>query len=313
MIAMPMSSILATTDSSAEWPIWSTLVRVVVTEPRALPQARALVEAGLDAVQRAGSRFHPSELRDRVNVANGQPITVSPLLAALVNAAIEAAAMSDGDVTPMLGSALARAGYDDDFREIVVRAADAAPHTVLEPHAAPDWTDIRLRGRTLTVPSGVRLDLGATAKAHAADWCARMVAERLGIGVLVSLGGDIATAGVGPDGGWSVLVADQADDPIATIALTACAALATSSTASRAWRSGAALMHHILDPRTCRPAEPVWRTVSVAARTCLTANTLSTAAIVRGRAAVPWLRTLGAPARFVAASGRVVTINGWPS
>jgi thiamine biosynthesis lipoprotein len=309
VIAMPMTSTLSVSDVSAEWPIWSTLARVVVTDPRALAPARALVVAGLDAIERACSRFHPSELRDRVNTSAGRPVTISPLLAALVSAALEAAAMSDGDVTPALGGALARAGYDRDFHDIAPNMATSRPAV----QRIPDWTDIRLRGRTVQIPRGVELDLGATAKAHAADWCARMAAQRFGVGVLVSLGGDIATAGAGPAGGWSVLVADHADDPIATIALRGGGALATSSTTSRTWRSGDRLLHHILDPRTCRPADPIWRTVSVAAGTCLKANTLSTAAIVRGRAALPWLRASGMPARLIDADHHITTLNGWPS
>jgi thiamine biosynthesis lipoprotein len=158
----------------------------------------------------------------------------------------------------------------------------------------------------------VRLDLGATAKAVAADRCARLVSGSLGVGVLVSLGGDIATAGPGPVGGWQVLVRDRPGEPSTTVRIADGTALATSSTLGRRWTAGGQSRHHILDPRTCLPAEPVWRTVSVGAPDCLAANTLSTAAIVRGHAAVPWLRSLGAPARLVAADASVVTLGGWP-
>jgi len=159
----------------------------------------------------------------------------------------------------------------------------------------------------------VLLDLGATAKAYTADRCAQLVAERCGAGVLVSLGGDIATAGPAPDGGWRVLVQDQPGDPHVTVGLPAGAALATSSTVSRQRRQGGRWLHHILDPRTCLPARPVWRTVSVAAYRCVDANTLSTAAVVRGDDALTWLRGLGVPARLVTADGEVVTVGEWPS
>jgi thiamine biosynthesis lipoprotein len=168
---------------------------------------------------------------------------------------------------------------------------------------APGWRRVHLDGRILTVPAGVLLDLGATAKAHAADRCAELVAARYGVGVLVSLGGDIATAGPAPAGGWRVLVRDQPDGPQCTVMLAAGAALATSSSTSR----------HILDPLTCQPAPRVWRSVSVAADRCVEANALTTAAIVRGRAALGWLRGLGGPARLVATDGAVNTLGGWPS
>jgi thiamine biosynthesis lipoprotein len=88
--------------------------------------------------------------------------------------------------------------------------------------------------------------------------------------------------------------------------------LATSSTKARRWQRGGDVLHHILDPRTGLPAEPVWRTVSVAAGTCVDANAASTAAVIRGRAALGWLARLGLPARLVDATGVVFTVAGWP-
>ncbi len=73
------------------------------------------------------------------------------------------------------------------------------------------------------------------------------------------------------------------------------------------------MLHHILDPRTGLPAEPVWRTVSVAAGTCADANAASTAAVIRGRRALGWLAQLGLPARLVDATGVVFTVAGWPA
>jgi thiamine biosynthesis lipoprotein len=71
------------------------------------------------------------------------------------------------------------------------------------------------------------------------------------------------------------------------------------------------LLHHIVDPWTGRPAPRVWRTVSVAAFTCLRADTLSTAAIVRGHAAPDLLR--GVPARLVTPDLDVLRLGGWPA
>ena len=141
-----------------------------------------------------------------------------------------------------------------------------------------------------------------------------MSAGATGSGVLINLGGDIATAGPPPDGGlWQVLVHDHADDPPSSVALPSGAALATSSTIRRRWRRGADLVHHILDPQTGWSADPVWRTVSVAAQTCLAANTVSTAAIIRGWRALDWIRALGIPARLVDSERNVHTICGWPT
>jgi thiamine biosynthesis lipoprotein len=177
---------------------------------------------------------------------------------------------------------------------------------------------VRLDGQTLTMPAGVQLDLGATAKAWAADRSAARIAAQLGCGVLVSLGGDIAVAGLAPDGGWRIRVQDVTgspddppDGPYALVAICD-GGLATSSTAARRWQRGGDVLHHILDPRTGLPAEPVWRTVSVAAGTCADANAASTAAVIRGRRALGWLAGLGLPARLVDTTGVVFTVAGWP-
>jgi len=88
--------------------------------------------------------------------------------------------------------------------------------------------------------------------------------------------------------------------------------LATSTVTVRRWRRGATTVHHIVDPRTGRPAEEVWRTVSVAAASCLAANTASTAAIILGDAAPSWLEGRTLPARLVRTDGRAVRAAGWP-
>jgi thiamine biosynthesis lipoprotein len=72
-------------------------------------------------------------------------------------------------------------------------------------------------------------------------------------------------------------------------------------------------MHHIINPATGEPASSCWRTVSVAAGSCVDANTASTAAIVRSGAALTWLQETGLPARLVRHDGSVEITAGWPA
>ena len=74
----------------------------------------------------------------------------------------------------------------------------------------------------------------------------------------------------------------------------------------RSWVRDGRTVHHIVDPRTGDIPEPVWRTVTVAAATCLDANVASTAAVVLGRDAPAWLAKQHLPARLVAVDGAVV-------
>ena len=306
-MATPLIDRLPVGPDTAQWPVWGTTARVVVTDPDVLAEATAIVRAELAAVDLACSRFRDDSELSRLRHAGGRTVQVGPLLAELVRAALRAAERTGGDVDPTVGNALIDLGYDQDIE--LVR--DGPVRVVAAP--VPGWRRVRLDGRSLTVPEGTVLDLGATAKALTADRCAALVAATCGAGVLVSLGGDIATAGPGPAGGWRVLVQDRPGEPECSVTLRAGTALATSSTIGRSWRAGGRLLHHIVDPATCQPAAPVWRTVSIAGPTCLAANTVSTATLVRGLRAVAWLRGLGAPARLVAADGTLTRLNGWPA
>ena len=99
-------------------------------------------------------------------------------------------------------------------------------------------------------------------------------------------------------------------DVVTTVALRA-GGLATSSTTQRVWRRGGRRAHHILDPRSGLPAAVHWRTVSVAARTCVEANAASTAAIVLGGEAQRWLEAARLPARLAHRDGAVAGTCGW--
>jgi len=307
--------------TSATWRAIGTSVHLIVTEPDALEAACRILHADLAALDAACSRFRAdSEIvaLDRMPQWRGRtgPVKISPLLAEALGVALRAARATDGDVDPTVGGAMCAAGYDRDF-DLVQRDGPPVRLTV---RRVPGWREVELdeQARLLSLPAGVRLDLGATAKAWAADRAAERIAAELGCGVLVNLGGDIAVAGPGPAGGWQIRVQDVTgrpeDPPTGPAAVVAIhsGGLATSSTAARRWRRGGDVLHHILDPRSGLPTAPVWRTVSVAAATCTDANVASTASVIRGEAAPSWLVSLGLAARLVAESGAVRTLGGWP-
>ncbi len=293
---------------TAEWEVWTTTARLVVTEPAALAAAVEIVRDYLSQVDAAASRFRPDSEVCRLAVAIDGRTTPSPLLRELVHAALWAAQTTDGAVDPTLGSVLTSLGYRGDLDQQAT-ARRAAP--TLTRRAT--WRDVHLDPVSLQVPPATLLDLGATAKAYAADRSATIVAETLDCGALVSLGGDIRFAGREPAGGWRVRVQDGPDQPASTIRLTGARAVATSSTLHRRWLQDEEILHHVLDPATGRPADPVWRTATVAANTCLEANTWSTAALVRGRRAPDLLRRAGVDARLVTAEGSVALFGGWPA
>jgi thiamine biosynthesis lipoprotein len=298
--------------ATATFPALGTTALVVVDRPGAVDEATELLRAALEDIDLACSRFRDDSELSRVNAAAGEVVEVGELLTQALAVALRAAEMTGGDVDPTVGRAMDDLGYDRDFRLMERRG----PSWLVRVEPAPGWRSVLLdpRTRRVRIPRGVALDLGATAKALAADRAAATIAGAIGAGALVGLGGDIAVAGPAPAEGWPIRVVEDHRHPEAegqTVAIRG-GGLATSSTTVRRWTAGHAEQHHIVDPRRGGPASEIWRTVTVAAPTCVEANIASTAAIVRGRDATRQLERRALPARLVRAGGGVVRVCRWP-
>ena len=216
---------------------------VAVTDAGALATARAVVERIVAEFDHACSRFRDDSELSAVNAAAGAAVQVGPVLLEAVTVALRAARLTGGDVDPTVGQALISLGYDRDFAALspgedgrggVARGAAAG--------VGSGWRTVTVdpERSTIRVAGGVSLDLGATAKALAADRAAAEASAAAGCGVLVSFGGDLAIAGPAPAEGWRIRVTDDHrsgfDAPGQWISLSS-GGLATSSTAVRQWRT----------------------------------------------------------------------------
>lgn len=306
-----------------------TTARLVVWPAENLIRVLAAVDHELVTLDAQASRFRSDSEISALHAAGAGTYRVSDGLAEALDVALAAATWTGGRCDPTVGTALIGLGYDRDFAAIEP-SAWAAPRAH---HPVAGWRSVHLCGNDLTLPGGVLLDLGATAKGLCADRAARAAQAAAGRGgVLVSLGGDIAVAGQPPAGGWPVLVADEhrqvrvarnvaepyragqatADAVVAQQVRLMRGGLATSSVTCRRWVRAGRVMHHIIDPASGLPASGPWRTVSVVARTCAEANAASTTAIVAGEDAPGWLTAAGLPARLIGHDGRITRTGGWP-
>jgi thiamine biosynthesis lipoprotein len=291
---------------SASFSALGTTVTLAVVDPGALDAANAVLRHELALIDRTCSRFRADSELTCVNRAAGRQIGVSALLYDALRTGLAAARATDGIVDPTVGRALEVAGYDATFS--LVRARDGQRFAARFA-TVPGWRTVELDDarHTVRAPQGVVLDLGATGKALAADRAARAAA--------LGIGGDIAVHGTPPAGGWALGIGDdhgKAPDPGSTVAILA-GGLATSSATVRRWRSGSRELHHLIDPRTGRPADTPWRTVSVAASTCVDANTASAAAMILGVDAPAWLAERRLPTRLVGRDGAILCLAGWPA
>jgi thiamine biosynthesis lipoprotein len=304
---------MTASPESVSFQAFGSLAVVAASDGTVLERALTAVQGVVADFDQACSRFRPDSELCALNASAGHWTDVSPLLLEAVTASLRAAELTDGDVDPTVGQALIDLGYDRDF-------ADIAGGRSRRPRLAsvPGWRTVQVdpEAGIVRVPRGVTLDLGATAKALAADHAAAAAGGAAGCGVLVSLGGDLAVTGPAPTAGWSIRVTDDhRSDPSAPgqwITLRS-GGLATSSTTVRRWHNATGEAHHLVDPATAKPATGPWRTVTVTAASCLDANIASTAAVIRGTHAVDWLESLGLPSRLVTRQGTVRHLAGWPS
>jgi thiamine biosynthesis lipoprotein len=213
------------------------------------------------------TRFDERSELSGFNASAGVRTAVSPLLEELLRAALAAFALSDGAVNAAALPALIAAGYDRTIAEVRRRPAPAGPtpggppvprlDEVLE--VGEGWARLR---------PGCAVDLGGIGK----GWLADRLGERLENAV-VNLGGDLRALGEGPDGqGWTVGLCDG------TVVRVADAGIATSGASGRRWEGG----HHLVDPRTGRPAASGVAAVSVVAADALRAEVLAKVVAIRG-------------------------------
>ncbi len=293
------------------WRAIGTACEIVAETEEVADAAAVIALTQLAELDLACSRFRDDSELSRLR--HGTAVPVGGVLNRTIGTALRAARDTGGLVDPTVGQSINALGYDADFAALPSwrrQLPDA-------PNPAPGHWRVSHdeAARQVLVPRGIELDLGATAKAWAVDRCATTLADQLPGGFLVNFGGDLAVSGPVPDGGWRISL-DDADgtpvdeQPVITIQG---GALATSSTVRRTWDVATARHHHIVDPRTGASADPVWRTATVAARTCELANTASTAAVVLGTDAPTWLARRRLHARLVSRTGEVVYVGDWPA
>jgi FAD:protein FMN transferase len=301
------------TTTHARFDALGTYAFLAVRRPGGLADAVRLAKRVLADIDATCSRFRDDSDLARANRNAGRWVEVDPMLIAAVETACDAAKQSGGLVHPLLGRPMVQLGYDRTFAQLSERD-DTIQFPWTDPGPSLDsWQEIGIdHTGAIRVPDGTALDLGSVGKAWASDMIAAGIEQQLGLPAIVSLGGDIRVAC--PDWEpWHVAISERPGDSAESMIGLVCGGLATSSTQVRRWKRGGAVRHHLLDPRTGRPASEVWRTVTAIGSTCTAANTASTASIVLGHEATDWLHDLDVTARLVDTHGNVTRTGNWPA
>ena len=158
-------------ETDRRFKLFGSHVRVLIGPPAQAdlpsPEAMGTKSNFLRLLHRKLTRFEQGSELCALNSEPGESCSVSPTLAAAVNAALWAARRSDGLVDPTLVAELEEVGYvtsrADLPAESVTHALAAAPNRA---HAGADadsrWTQVAVDvvAGTVTRPPGVRIDTG---------------------------------------------------------------------------------------------------------------------------------------------------------
>jgi len=262
-----------------------TLVAVTVHAPGTggVSREESIAAAAFDEMRRLEgilSEFDPSSDLASVNAAAGRrPVRVAPELLEVAETALEVARVSGGAFDPTwrpLGEIwdfTGRTARVPSWREVAERLARVGYRDVLlDRHAST----IELRR------PGMSLGLGGVAKAFVAERAAQLAMSLGASGVLVDAGGDLVARGTNGARPWRVAVRDprMPGASLGSLELRD-AALATSADTERCFVARGRRHHHLLDPRSGRPARGV-RSASVLGPRGSEADALATALFVLG-------------------------------
>jgi FAD:protein FMN transferase len=248
----------------------------VLTGDRA---AQSLARRRLEAWHDRFSRFRPESELSRLNADARAAVPVSPVMARLVSAVVDAAGMTGGLVDATLLREIEDAGYRGDLGAplpVALALGLAPPRRPAGPNAASRWREIRVADGVVHRPPGVAIDGGGLAKGLFAD----LIAESLPhAAVAVDCGGDLRFRGPRR----RIHVADPfGGPPLHAFELEAGAA-ATSGIGRRSWLDARGrVAHHLLDPATGRPAFTGVVQATALAPTALEAEIRAKAAVLSG-------------------------------
>ena len=289
--------------------IWGLSGSLTTELEQQMPFAEQRLWYWVNAFDAACNRFRSDSEISRLNAHHDGPVVVSDTLALAIDAALDAAARTDGLCDPTVLPSLLALGYDRDYDELVASGVAALQPTKPAPGVRAISFD-RER-HTVELAPGCQLDLGASAKALVVDLVASDLAPYGGI--VVELGGDVAVRGNGPTGPWVIGVSDTLNitgrEPRVSFSN---GGIATSSATTRTWRAGSQLVNHIIDPRTGGFADSPVATATVSASSCVIANAFATAALLWGEEAGYHIAQAGWSGRLVYRDGNVEFVGGWP-
>ena len=237
----------------------------------------------IDDAEKRFTRFSNDSELAQLNRKSGQWFDASADLFEVVQQAKTLHDQTLGLFNPAILDALLQAGYDRSMDEL--RKVGALPPGMSDQHPMPEFKSVTLdeKKKRIRLPEGTHIDLGGIAKGWIAEQAARLL-SRYSTACAVSAGGDMFLIGL-PEGetAWPVGLEDPLDPSRDLVVLkVGPGSVATSSIAKRRWMQGDRIQHHLIDPRTGKPAETDWLSVTVICPRAAVAEVFAKALLIAG-------------------------------
>ncbi len=269
-----------------------------------LPELEALFRA----FEARFSRFDPESELSHFNARSTATAAVSAEMWDLLRESLAFFTLTEGVFNPLILEALSQSGYVKSFEQVTSVEG-------LHAHEVPSFGSIVLRDEfEVELPVAMSVDFGGIGKGYCVDQAVERLADCDDF--LISAGGDIFAAGVGPDGQpWRIAVADP-QEPGATLAILGLSncAIASSWTTKRRWRAGTGWANHLIDPRTGAPVTNGVAGVTIVACSTTEADVFAKTALIlgpeEGRA---FLDNQGVDGLLVMSDGAHFPTGGWAS
>lgn len=239
------------------------------------------------------SRFLPDSQLSILNKNAGKKVQASPELINIIKKAKEMAVNSDGLYNPFVLPALQKAGYvgswpkpEQNISDLNFSARSIVSANKIDIGDNPHRHLVGGGEGWIKIPANSALDFGGIGKGYLLDQLADF-ADKNGIDDFwFSLGGDIIVNGNDDRRvGWGVAIANlDSDEPLSEKIITTGekTAIATSGIIKRKGIKDNKPWHHIIDPRTGKPAKTDILTATVVADTATEADIWAKSIVILG-------------------------------
>lgn len=227
------------------------------------------------------SRFRSTSELSEVNRHSGQWQQVSDTFWQVLTLALQVEQETQGIITPAVLDALEAAGYTINFEDLG-NTADRWLRQPLPTLANVREIELDESNHAINLPHGLRLDFGGVAKGWAVHQTMLILREYAP--VLVDGGGDIAVSGPMQDGSaWPIGITDpmNASANLGLVMISS-GGVATSGRDYRRWQVNGHWQHHLIDPRTQKPADTDVLAATVIAASVMDAEKHSKQCLILG-------------------------------